>query len=134
MSIDIKERLQAVIDMYPDGTRGAGMRNTLIAILADMEREDVPKPTGEPDETKLQHALDTIASIDRECSLCQPYLTLPDRVQGLIYERADLPDEPKAEPELVSMLRKCPKCGNDESDFLTCNNCGHEWQPSKEGA
>jgi hypothetical protein len=26
-----------------------------------------------------------IAMIDRECSLCKPYRTLPDRVQGLIH-------------------------------------------------
>ena len=55
----------------------------------------------EPDEPvkTLQHALDTIALVDRECSLCQPYLTLPDRVQRLIRKRGDLiPKEPKAEP------------------------------------
>ena len=34
----------------------------------------------------LNEAADLIDLIDRECSLCKPYRTLPDRVQGLIHE------------------------------------------------
>ena len=33
----------------------------------------------------LNEAADMIDLIDRECSLCKPYRTLPDRVQGLIH-------------------------------------------------
>ena len=33
----------------------------------------------------LTEAADMIDLIDRECSLCKPYRTLPDRVQGLIH-------------------------------------------------
>jgi len=44
----------------------------------------VPEVVG---ESSMQYALDTIAFIDRECSLCRPYSTLPDRIQKLIHDR-----------------------------------------------
>ena len=34
----------------------------------------------------LRKAGDLVGMIDRECSLCKPYKTLPDRVQTLILE------------------------------------------------
>jgi hypothetical protein len=39
-------------------------------------------------ESKLLYALDTINLIDRECSLCKPFNTLPDRIQVLIHARS----------------------------------------------
>ena len=44
-------------------------------------------PSSDLLESRLQYALDTIALIDRECSLCHPYIKLPDRVQKLINDR-----------------------------------------------
>jgi len=49
----------------------------------DMVRADAAHP--EYTIQLLNEAADMIDLIDRECSLCKPYRTLPDRVQGLIH-------------------------------------------------
>ena len=53
----------------------------------DMVRADA----AHPDYTiqLLNEAADMIDLIDRECSLCKPYRTLPDRVQGLIHHGSE---------------------------------------------
>ncbi|MFA5187543.1 MAG: hypothetical protein WC551_13775 [Patescibacteria group bacterium] len=41
-----------------------------------------------------EYARDTVSLIDRECSLCELFKTLPDRVQSLIRQRqANAPDQ-----------------------------------------
>jgi len=86
---ELKERLQAVIDMYPDGTRGAGMRNTLIAILADLDAEP-PKPTPEKQDTPRNEK-----EFCRECanrSGCDDYIL--GRIHACSdfgFEREDIP-------------------------------------------
>lgn len=49
----------------------------------DMVRADAAHP--EYTIQLMNEAADMIDLIDRECSLCKPYRTLPDRVQGLIH-------------------------------------------------
>jgi len=58
------------------------------------------------------YANDTINLIDRECSLCAPYKTLPDRVQNLISEREQEANAPADQTATAGKVRR--DVGNSE--------------------
>ena len=54
-----------------------------LRVCVDMGKADAAHPAYTIE--LLNEAANLIDMIDRECSLCKPYRTLPDRVQGLIH-------------------------------------------------